>query len=406
VIKPVTFTNQGQQLIGILHVPDDLRPEQKTPAIAMFHGFTGHKSETHRFFVQVAEALCKAGFVVLRFDFRGSGDSDGDFEDMTVPGEVSDAEQAITFLSELPEVDGKIIGVIGLSMGGRVAATLASKDSRVKFVALYSAALAPLKQKFQEGFDSERVERLERGEAISLNNGWYLKKPFFDTLDEPIPHDVMSKIKAPVLIVHGDSDQTVPLEGVIRGYEIIKDLNSKNELYIVKGGDHVFSSREHTKEVIEKTAGWLESLDLQALAQQGPEAFTPSIDYIRPWFHGSPYRFSVLRKGSTVTQDEELARALSHEPSIVSVSDDGIIKHDGKKSGFLYRIAEDVFPEDVQPHLGPTMQPGEEWITTRDMNVEQIGVTFLTPREILTNKESAELKEKAKLKTVSTGKPS
>jgi alpha/beta superfamily hydrolase len=124
--------------MGVLHVPDDLKPEQKAPAIAMFHGFTGHKSETHRLFVRIARALCSAGFVVLRFDFRGSGDSDGDFEEMTVAGEVSDAEQAITFLSELPGVDEKTVGVIGLSMGGRVAAVLASKDSRVKFAALRS----------------------------------------------------------------------------------------------------------------------------------------------------------------------------------------------------------------------------------------------------------------------------
>ena len=401
MIKPITFTNQGQQLIGIIHVPDDLKPEQKAPAIAMFHGFTGHKSETHRLFVQVARALCNIGFIVLRFDFRGSGDSDGDFEDMTVPGEVSDAEQAITFLSELPEVDDKIIGVIGLSMGGRVAAILASKDNRVKFVVLYSAALAPSKQRFRDDLNSESVEKLEKGEAIPLNNGWYMKKPFFDTIDEPVPHNVMGKIKVPVLIIHGDSDQTVPLEGAAKGYEIIKNLNSKNELYIVKGGDHVFTTREHTQEVIEKTVEWLKSLDFKALAQLAPEeAFAPSIDYIRPWFHGSPHRFSILHKGSTVTQDEELARVFSHEPTLVSVSDTGIIKHDGKKSGFLYRIVEDIFPEDVQPHPRSTMQPGNEWITTRDMNIELIGVTFLTPKEILTSEEIAELKEKAKLKSV------
>ncbi len=389
--------------MGVLHVPDDLKPEQKAPTIAMFHGFTGHKSETHRLFVRIARALCSAGFVVLRFDFRDSGDSDGDFENMTVAGEVSDAEQAITFLSGLPEVNDKTVGVIGLSMGGRVAAILASKDNRVKFVALYSAALAPLKPKFWQGLSNETVGKLEKGEAIQLNGGWYVKKPFFDTLDETVPHEVMSRIKVPVLIVHGDSDQTVPLEGAAKGYEIVKDLNTKNELYIVKGGDHVFSTREHTQEVTEKTVGWLKSLDLKGLAQQAlKEAFEPSIDYVKPWFHGSPQRFSILRKGSTITQEEELARVFSHEPTLVNVSDNGIIKHDGKKSGFLYRITEDIFPEDVQSHPQSTMQPGKEWITTKDLQVEQVGVTFITPKEILTSKEIAKLKEKLKTKPSKT----
>jgi esterase/lipase len=389
--------------MGVLHVPDDLKPEQKAPAIAMFHGFTGHKSETHRLFVRIARALCSAGFVVLRFDFRGSGDSDGDFEEMTVAGELSDAEQAITFLSGLPEVDDKTVGVIGLSMGGRVAAILTSKDSRVKFAVLYSAALAPLKQRFWQGLNSETIGKLEKGEAVQLNGGWYMKKPFFDTLDDTVPHEVMSRIRVPVLIVHGDSDQTVPLEGAMKGYEIVKDLNSKNELYIVKGGDHVFSTREHTQEVTEKTVGWLKTLDLKALAHEAQkEAFAPSIDYIKPWFHGSPQRLSVLRKGSTITQDEELARVFSHEPTLVSVSDKGTIKHDGKKSGFLYRVTEDVFSEDVQPHPRSTMQPGKEWVTTKDLQVEQVGVTFITPKEILTNKEIAKLKEKLKTKPSKT----
>ncbi|MEM2130852.1 MAG: prolyl oligopeptidase family serine peptidase, partial [Candidatus Bathyarchaeia archaeon] len=321
------------------------------------------------------------------------GDSDGDFEDMTVPGEVSDAEQALTFLSSLPEVDDKLIGVIGLSMGGRVASILASKDNRVKYVVLYSAALAPLKQMFEGMVRSEKLELLKRGESVSLNNGWYLKKPFFDTLDETVPYDVMDKIKAPVLIVHGDSDQTVPLKVALRGYEIIKGLNDKNKLHIVKGGDHVFTLKEHTAEVIKETVDWLKSLDLKAIKQK-EEEFTPSIDYSRPWFHGSPLRLGLLKKGSTITQDEELARVFSHAPTIVSVSDEGTIKHDGKRSGFLYRIAEDVFPEDVQLHPHSALAHGKEWITTRDLRVAQIGVTFIHPKEILTSEEISRLKKR------------
>jgi len=257
MIKPVAFTNQGQQLIGILHVPDDLKSGKKVPGIAMFHGFTGQKSEAHRLFVYVATALCRAGYVVLRFDFRGSGDSDGEFEDMTVPEEVSDAVQALAFLSERESVNSEMMGVIGLSMGGRVAAILASKDRRVKFVVLYSAALTPLRQRFLEGLDKGSLDRLENGEAVMISNGWYLKKPFFETLDTPVPLEVMNMITAPILIVHGDADEVVPQEGAQRGYEVVKSLNSKNELYVVKGGNHVFSRREHTQEVTEKTLEWL-----------------------------------------------------------------------------------------------------------------------------------------------------
>jgi len=260
MIKPVTFKNQGQQLIGILHLPDELKPAAKAPGIAMFHGFTGNKIEAYRLFIHVARALRDSGFVVLRFDFRGSGDSDGEFDDMTVLGEVSDAEKALTFLTKQRMVDKERVGVLGLSMGGRVATILASRDSRVKFVILYSAALSPLRRKFLSDIDRESLEKLNSGEAIRLKNGWYLKKTFFDSLDEPVPLDIMGRIRVPVLLVHSDTDQVVPIDDSKKGYETAKNLNDENEFYVVKGGDHVFSERKHTREVIEKTLKWLDSL--------------------------------------------------------------------------------------------------------------------------------------------------
>ena len=262
MIKPTTFTNEGQQLVGILHVPDELKRGREAPGIAMFHGFTGNKTEDHRLFVHVARALCDSGFVVLRFDFRGSGDSDGEFDDMTVPREVSDAKKALTFLAQQEVVDKEKIGVIGLSMGGRVAAILAAKDKRVRYVVLYSAALSGLKERFRAQIGEESLERLDSGEAVKVGNRWYVKKPFIETIDDPVPLLVMNRIKIPVLIVHSDTDQVVPLDDATKGYEIVKNLNSKNELYVVKGGDHTFSERRHTREVIEKTLGWLDSLGL------------------------------------------------------------------------------------------------------------------------------------------------
>ena len=265
MIEPVTFNNRGEQLVGILHVPDELKHGERAPGIVMFHGFTGNKTEDHRLFVHIARALCDSGFVVLRFDFRGSGDSDGEFDDMTVPGEVSDAEKALTFLTSQESVDKEKTGVIGLSMGGRVAAILASRDRRVKFAVLYSAALGPLRERFLSQVRKNTLEKLDSGEAIKVDDGWYLKKPFFDSIDKPVPIDVMDGIAVPVLLVHSDADQVVPIGDSRKGYETVKDSNDKSEFYVVKGGDHTFSERKHTQEVIEKTLDWLDSLGLESL---------------------------------------------------------------------------------------------------------------------------------------------
>ena len=263
MIKPVTFGNKGQQLVGILHVPDKLACG-KAPGIVMFHGFTGNRTEDHRLFVHVARVLCDSGFVVFRFDFRGSGDSDGEFDDMTIPGEVDDAEQALTFLGDQEMVDKNRVGVIGLSMGGRVAAILASRDLRVKFVVLYSAALGPLRERFLSPTDEKELRKLDSGEAISVGKGWFLKRPFFDSVDHPVPLDVMNRIRSPVLLVHSNTDEVVPLDDSRKGYETVRDLNDKNEFHVVEGGDHTFSERDHKQEVIATTLGWLRSLGIES----------------------------------------------------------------------------------------------------------------------------------------------
>ena len=69
----------------ILHLPT--ARDASCPAVAFFHGFTGTKVEPHRIFVKTARELAAIGFYVLRFDFRGCGDSAGDFSEMTIGGE-------------------------------------------------------------------------------------------------------------------------------------------------------------------------------------------------------------------------------------------------------------------------------------------------------------------------------
>ena len=257
MIKPVIFRNEGQNLVGILHIPDGLSYEGRAPGIVMFHGFTGNKSEAHRLFVHVARSLCDSGFIVLRFDFRGSGDSDGDFEDTTLPGEVSDAERALSLLMRQRYIDRARVGVLGLSMGGRVAAILASMDARIRFAILYSPALGPLKERMLSRISREEVDKLDKGEAAEVSPGFYLKKQFFETVDYIIPSSIMSRVKIPILIVHGDRDQVISVDEVRKCFDSIRGVNDRNELYIVRGGDHTFSKREHTREVISKTLEWI-----------------------------------------------------------------------------------------------------------------------------------------------------
>ena len=72
----------------------------------------------------------------------------------------------------------------------------------------------------------------------------------------------------------------------------------------------------------------------------------------RTWFHGSPRRLTVLTAGSAITRNRRLAEAFSHKPTILSIANDGSIKHDGVMAGYLYQIDEFVSEEDAAVHPG------------------------------------------------------
>lgn len=111
------------------------------------------------------------------------------------------------------------------------------------------------------------------------------------------------------------------------------------------------------------------------------------------WYHGSPDQIDILQPGSTITQNRRLAEVFSHKPTIVSAEDDGRIRHNGTLPGLLYRIAENVRPEDVTPHPRTTMQEGEEWLTLRELSLTLLGPTPIFPENVLTSEDIEKLQQ-------------
>jgi hypothetical protein len=109
----------------------------------------------------------------------------------------------------------------------------------------------------------------------------------------------------------------------------------------------------------------------------------------KPWYHGSPKHLTVLRAGSTVTQNRELARVFSHKPAIV-IGDEsnGRWKHTGPfKQGFLYRLARLVSDSDIEPVPHSSLPPGTEWNTKREYQLELVTETVIFKEELLTRHE-------------------
>ncbi len=128
----VTFYSWGHRLAGTLHIPDDYQPAEQRPAIVMAHGMANNRNEAEQHTFMGGD-LERAGYVVLRFDFRGCGLSDAPRGRMLIGTEwPQDLHSAITYVSLRTEVDAGRIGVIGSSAGGGVAVYTAAIDRRIK----------------------------------------------------------------------------------------------------------------------------------------------------------------------------------------------------------------------------------------------------------------------------------
>lgn len=96
------------------------------------------------------------------------------------------------------------------------------------------------------------------------------------------------------------------------------------------------------------------------------------------WYHGSPLLLSELREGSTITQWKELAEAFSHKPTQLEYNEEGHIRHDGKKQGYLFMIEESVqIGKDICPHPGTTMDKNAEFLTKRPLKIKMIAKTIV-----------------------------
>jgi fermentation-respiration switch protein FrsA (DUF1100 family) len=130
--RNIIFISKGLHCVGWIYIPDELVEGKKAPAIILAHGFAGEKESI---LPNYAEQFSRAGYVALVFDYRYFGDSEGEPRHQLFPlEEVEDVRNAITWISDQPEVDSRRIGLWGTSFGGGIVIYTATWDRRAKAV--------------------------------------------------------------------------------------------------------------------------------------------------------------------------------------------------------------------------------------------------------------------------------
>ncbi len=247
--RQIQFENGGEKIYGFLHLPTRPGPH---PAVALLHGFGGNHIEPHALFPKAARAFAFAGVATLRFDFRGSGDSEGDFQDVTLNSEIQDAHCSLDYLASQPEIDAGRIGIGGLSLGGLIAACAAGSSARARTLFLW-AAVAHLGELFQAGTAPERARELSIN-GFTDYGGLQVGAGLVGDALQTDPVAALSGFAGPVLVAHGSADETVPVE---HAHRYSAALGDRAELSIVSGADHVFSSLVWERELIDCTTRFL-----------------------------------------------------------------------------------------------------------------------------------------------------
>ncbi|HEV2352077.1 MAG TPA: alpha/beta fold hydrolase [Terriglobia bacterium] len=247
----VEFNNRsGKRLRGVIH-RSPLPARYGTPGVIFFHGFTGDRMESHWIFVKCARALARAGIASLRFDFFGSGESDGEFRQVTLQGEISDALAAIHYFRWQRGIDRNRLGLIGLSLGGAIAATVAV-EVEAKALVLWAALAHPQQLR---ALAEKTTTLIPGGKGLRDYSGHAVSPAFLENIEKVDPLKSIARFKHPTLIIHPEKDEYLPLSHP-RDFFNAAGSDIKEEV-IIPGADHTFTSVEWEREVIGRTVKWL-----------------------------------------------------------------------------------------------------------------------------------------------------
>ena len=277
----VQFHVGESAISGVLHIPEAATGPR--PAVLVLHGFGSRKDAAN--VVGPVGMFLDWGYVVLRYDMRGCGESDGTPGHVPAENQVEDTIAALAFMQARPEVDPERILLVGSSFGGAVAIYAAAVDSRATAV-ISSGGWGNGERKFRQQHPepaawSAFTDMLERGERHRKETGESL---FVDRhAIVPIPPHLRQNLAAgsaqvfsaetamsmyrfepesrvadiaprPLLLLHSSDDSVTPTGESIH---LFQAAGQPTDLYLIADTDH-FMMAEGNRRVIRLIKDWLD----------------------------------------------------------------------------------------------------------------------------------------------------
>ena len=203
----ISIDGDHSRLAAIVRKPD-LKQGERCPMVVLCHGFSGRKDGP--MFELIADSLATHGIASVRFDFNGHGESEGRFEEMTVPNEIEDAKHVIEYVRDLRYVSS--IALVGHSQGGVVAAMTAGElgSDDIAAVALMAPAAVLRDDAIRGSTFGKNYDPLDPPEFVELFGNVKLGRQYITTAFRLPIYETAARYSGPALIVHGTADRVVP----------------------------------------------------------------------------------------------------------------------------------------------------------------------------------------------------
>ena len=230
IIKDISFFSDGFKLKGYLHLPTADRP----PVVIGSHGLYSSSNSPKQF--ALADQCNRLGIAYFRFDHRGCGSSEGNFEEVTsLEARCRDLIDAVKVITADRDISVRF-GLFGSSMGGSVCLSVAGELGAHTLVTF----AAPIRSRILE--NGVPMAQISKSPEIFLD----ARKRRFDITDR------LPGIRN-ILIFHGEADDVVPIS---HGEEIYNFTNQPKKLIKQKQGDHPMSNIAHQKDFVREASLW------------------------------------------------------------------------------------------------------------------------------------------------------
>lgn len=247
--KRVTYQDSiGTDLVGIISNPD--RDKQK-PVVILVHGFASSKDS--RTFPSLVKKLEEQNITSFRIDLYAHGESEGNFEEITISKAVDGIISAYNFLKK----EGyNHIGLFGSSFGGNSSIMAASKLKNI-FTLVLKCPDTNYKVREEETKTQKeladwklkgyRMRQVSKGKELKINYS------MFEDSKNNNGWEIAPTISIPTLIIHGDKDEIVPVNHSIKMSKLMPDCT----LHIIIGAGHRFEKPKESQELIETSVSFI-----------------------------------------------------------------------------------------------------------------------------------------------------